>query len=209
MLLQELYQDKRSCSEPLPHLSCHRLFPSCPSTAQALGASHRHHRGASPGWLRPAAAHQAWCHSSWCLQAAQPPALTDLEGTYAYGRFLSSHMMGMWQYTSMGSVSPASTAILKGKTRVRGRGRAWAAGPGLLHSPLLSLVDEFLHLLHAAADLLLLGRCKRGNASGRCANRHGPVPGPVPGPRPQPEAPPPGSPGPCPPAPAGPFLMHL
>lgn len=154
--------------------------------AQALGASLRHHRGASPRWLLPAAAHQAWCHSGWRLRAAQSPALTDLEGTYAYGRFLSSHMMGMWQYTSMGSVSPASTAILKGKTRVRGRSRAGAAGPGLLHLPLLALVDELLHLLHAAADLLVLGRCKRGNASGGCANRPGPARSQALGPSPRP-----------------------
>lgn len=41
---------------------------------------------------------------------------------------LSSHMMGMWQYTSMGCVSPASTMILQSKARLRGRTRCAVPG---------------------------------------------------------------------------------
>lgn len=54
---------------------------------------------------------------------------------------------------------PAGTAVCQR----RAGGAARAAGPGQ-HSPLLALVDELLHLLHTAADLLLLGRCKRTTA---------------------------------------------
>lgn len=77
-------------------------------------------------------------------------------------------MIGMWQYTSIGCVSPASTVILQEKAGVSSCAvpcRAGAAQPEQ-YLPLLALVDELLDLLYSAADLLVLGRCKGSTPRG-------------------------------------------
>lgn len=52
--------------------------------------------------------------------------LTTFDGTYTYGSLLSSHIIGMWEITSIGDTSPAKiTKLEKGKKDIMSTATRW------------------------------------------------------------------------------------